>query len=63
MYALVRQITDRIFMRRMEGLGGLLAEYSFDVSKGQADERPNIHSVYVGVRGITHRIFIVGMRG
>jgi len=76
-YRWVRRITDRIFIRCIEvsgGLlkifircievsGGLLTEYSFGVWIGQADYRPNIHSVYGWVRRITDRIFIQCMDG
>jgi hypothetical protein len=47
----------------MQGSGGLLTEYSFDVCRGPGDFRLNIHSVYTGFRQITDRIFSWGMQG
>jgi hypothetical protein len=53
----------KIFIWCIEVSGGLLTEYSFGVWIGQADYRPNIHSVYGWVRRITDRIFIQCMDG
>jgi len=41
-YAGVRRITDWIFIRCMQGSGGLLTEYSLGICRGQADCGPNI---------------------
>jgi hypothetical protein len=61
-YAGVRQIANWIFSWCMQGSGGLLTGYSFDVWMGQVDCQPNIHLVYAGVRWITNWIFIIWAR-
>jgi len=56
-YEWIRWIANQIFSWCMQGSGGLLTKYSFDVWMGQADCWPNIHLVYARVRQITNWIF------
>jgi hypothetical protein len=49
-------MTDQIFIWHMQGSCSLLTEYSISVCRGQADNRPNIHSMYAEVRQITNWI-------
>ena len=43
MYRWVRRIADQLFIRGMQGLGGLLTEYLFGVCIGQVDYRQNVY--------------------
>jgi hypothetical protein len=58
MCAGVRQMSDWILIQCMQGSGRLLIEYSFGVCRDLAHDRPNIYSVYAGVRWIINQIFI-----
>jgi hypothetical protein len=56
-------ISDRIFIWRTQGSGGLLTKYSFGVCQDLADYWPNIHLVYARIWRITDLIFIWCMQG
>ena len=56
-------ISDRIFIRCLNGSCRLPTEYSFGVCTGQVDYRLSICSVYEMVRHISDMILFLWMNG